>query len=256
MDPKMMQDNESTEPTPDSETGPGEPPQGSEPGDASQEGAEPSKDSESPNGSKGGLNLDEEPANVTPEEQKMYDTVVVKAMQLLYDPQRLPVILDKLKANTDNISGEIGHSAAMTMMTIYRTVQNSDQEIPEDVLYAAGQEIVSQIVDIAEAAGLVHENGAEKVAEAALYEGLRIWGQSMGQHGDITDAKQQEAAGLLHQAGIQQDTAGPHAAAGLSQGDQSQGQPPQDPNAAPPQGAQPPGPPQQGIVNQAMGAQQ
>jgi hypothetical protein len=249
MDPKMMQDNEATEKTPDSETGPGEPPQGQEPADASQEGAEPTKDSESPD-SKGQLNLDEEPANVSPDEQKMYDTVVVKAMQLLYDPKRMPVLVDKLKANTDNISGEIGHSAAMTMLTIYRTVQNNDQEIPEDVLYAAGQEIVSQITDIAEAAGLVDPKGSEKVAEAALYEGLRIWGQSMGQHGEITGDKQTEAASLLSQAGIEQDTSN-LPGHGPAQPDQSQ----QDPNAAqPPQGAAPP--PGPGIVNQAMGAPQ
>lgn len=249
MDPKMMQDNEQTEPTPDSETGPGEPPQGAEPGDKSQEGSEPSKDSEQPG--KGDLNINDEPPNVSPEEQKQYDTVVVKAMELLYAKDRLPVLVDKLKQGTDNISGAIGHSAAMTMLTIARTVQSQGQEIPEDVLYAAGQEIVGQVTDIAEAAGLVKSEVKQKVAEAALFEGLRVWGQQMGSTGQIDGNKQQEAAGLLQQAGIQQDTSnlpghGPAAAPGV----------PGQPVADAAQGAQPPGPPQQGIVNQAMGAPQ
>ena len=249
MDPRMMKDNENTEPTPDSETGPGEPPQGAEPGDKAQEGSEPTKDSESA-GSSNSI-LDGEPPNVTPEEQKQYDTVVGKALELLYADDRLPTLVDKLKNGTDNISGAIGHTAAMTLLTISRTVESQGQQIPEDVLYAAGQEIVGQITDIAVAAKLVDPSGKEKVAEAALYEGLRVWGQQMGANGQIDGNKQQEAAGLLQQAGIPQDTSklpghGPAAAPGA----------PGQPVADAAQAAQQSGPPQPGIVNQAMGAPQ
>ena len=58
--------------------------------------------------------LEEEPPNVTPQEQKQYDVVVSKAMELIYAEDRLPTLVEKLRANSDNISGEIGHSAAMT----------------------------------------------------------------------------------------------------------------------------------------------
>lgn len=198
--------------------------------------------------------MEEEQPNVTPQEQKQYDTVVTKAMELLYADDRLPTLLDKLQKNTDNITSEIGHSAAMTLMTISKTVENQGQEIPEEILFSAGAEIVSQVTDIAVAAKLVPEEGSEKIAEAALYEGLRVWGQQMGQSGKINDERQLEAKSLLDQAGIQQDLsripghgqqqqpAGPQAGA-------PQGAPQAAPQAAP-MGAPMGG----GIVNQAMGA--
>jgi len=191
----------------------------------------------------GRTEADDEEPNVTPEEQKQYDTVVGKAMELLYADERLPVLVKKLRDGADNISAEIGHSAAMTLTTIARTVENQGQEIPEEILYSAGQEIVSQVTDIAEAAGIISPEQSQAVAEAALYEGLRLWGEMMTRDGKLTDERQMEAQDALKQAGIEQKApAGKQPPAGA-------GQPPQ---AGPRQPQQPP--PAGGIVNQAAGA--
>jgi hypothetical protein len=190
--------------------------------------------------------IEEEP-NVSPEEQKMYDSVVTMGMELLYAEDRMPSLVEKLKAGSDNISGEIGHSAAMTLTTINRTVDKQDRQIPEEVLYAAGQEIVSQLVDIAVAAGLVKQEDENKVAEAALYEGLRVWGQNMGRDGQINDDTQRAAQEQMKAAGIEQDTSKIRGRENV----ETQGQP--APQTAAP--AAPPGAPGPGLVNQAMGMQ-
>jgi antitoxin component of RelBE/YafQ-DinJ toxin-antitoxin module len=202
--------------------------------------------------------FDGEEPNVTPEEQQQYDTIVYKAMEMLYSDDRIVPMLEKLKAGANNISKEIGHTAAMVMTSLVQTVAQSDQEIPEEILYNAGQEVVSQIVDIATAAGIVSEEQSQDVAEAALYEGLRIWGQNMGRDGQITDARAIEAKQSLTQAGIEQDIS---KIPGRGQAEQP---PPAGPSGQPPTQPGPPqaGPPQArppqmgGIVNQAAGAQQ
>jgi hypothetical protein len=193
--------------------------------------------------------FDGEEPNVTPEEQHQYDTVVYKAMEMLYSDDNIPIIMEKLKGGAKNISAEIGHSAAMVLTSIEQTVAQNDQQIPEDNLFNAGQEIVSQIVDIAVAAKVVSEEQSQDVAEAAFYEGLRIYGQNMGRDGKLGEDKSAEARDLMRQAGIEQDPTkipGKQPAAG---GEPQQGQPPGPPG--PPQ-AQPATPPV-GIINQAAG---
>lgn len=188
--------------------------------------------------------FEEEEANVTPEEQEQYDTVVGKAMELLYDEDRIKLLVDKLKAGAQNISKEIGHSAAMTLSTIDQTVIEQGQEIPEDILFNAGAEIVSQIVDIAVAAGIVSEEQQQDVAEAALYEGLRIWGQQMGNAGKFTPERTAQAQESLRIAQIEQD---PTKVAGRAQEQAA------TPQAAPKSGPPAPqaAPARGGIINQA-----
>lgn len=214
--------------------------------DPKMKAAEPKATEVAPAGGAQTMEDIEDPPNVSPEEQKMYDTVVVMAMDLLYKEERLPSLVEKLRGGSDNISAEIGHSAAMTLTTINRTVEKQDREIPEEVLYAAGQEVVSQLVDIAIAAGLVKQEDEDKVAEASLYEGLRVWGQNMGRDGQIDDARQKAAQEQLQAAGIEQDTSKIRGRERV----ETQGQP--APQTATP--AAPPGAPGPGIVNQAMGA--
>ena len=203
--------------------------------------------------------FDVEESNVTPEEQHQYDTVVCKAMEILYDDNRIQMVLEKLKGGAQNISKEIGHTAAMVLTSLEQTVAQDDQEISEEILFNAGGEIVSQLVDIAVAAGIVSKEQEQDVAEAAFYEGLRLYGQNMGRDGRLGDDKAAAAREQMRQAGIEQDAT---QATGIRQGGPdarpggttappvAEQTAPAGPQAGPPPGAAP-GP---GIVNQAMGA--
>jgi hypothetical protein len=194
--------------------------------------------------------FDSEESNVTPEEQHQYDTVVYKAMEMLYSDERMPALLEKLKAGAKNISKEIGHTAAMVLTSLEQTVAQNDQEIPEEILFNAGGEIVSQIVDIAVAAKIVSPEQEQDVAEAAFYEGLRIYGQNMGRDGKITDERALAAKEQMRQAGIEQDSSGVP-----GHGPEAAPAPEQSAAASAAPGA-PPAPPVPGIVNQVAGAQQ
>lgn len=194
--------------------------------------------------------FDGEEPNVTPEEQQLYDAVVYKAMQFMYAEDMIVPLLEKLKGGAQNISKEIGHTAAMIMTSIVQTFDDDGQEIEGEILFNAGGEVVSQLVDIAVAGKIVAPEQEQDVAEAALYEGLRIWGQNMGRDGKITDEMAMDAKEQLRRADIQQGAlpgreygapeAQPAAGAALEK-------------AAGPQPAPTPMP-QQGIVNQAAGA--
>ena len=174
---------------------------------------------------------DDQP-NVSPEEQKMYDTVVVAGLHQIFDEKMIGIITDKLKAGQSNISGAIGHTATMIMRSVDTSVQNQGKQIPDDVMFAAGQEIVSALVEVAISAKLMNEKQKDAVTEAAMYEGMRVWGDTMQKAHGISPDVQGQAKQDLQDAGIQQ-------------------QEPQGGASAPPDAAPPP----TGIVNSGTAPQ-
>jgi len=181
-----------------------------------------------------GAEQDQEDApNVSPEEQKIYDTVMAMALNMMYGKGATDTIMQKLGAGKDNIAGTIGHTAAMIMRSVTATAEKKGKTIPDDVIFAAGQEVVSDLVQLAVNGRLMKAEAFDSVAEAAFTEGLRIWGKQMQDSGKLTPEIQQQAQADLKEAGIQwQDPKGQQAPAG-----------------------QPPAPPPAGVVNEAMGAQ-
>lgn len=177
--------------------------------------------------------MDEQP-NVSPEEQKTYDATMTAALNVIYSEKGFPAVIAKLASFKDNIKLGIGHTAAMILIAILQRVEEDDKTIPDDILFAAGQEIISDLLRIAEGSNLIEAGQAESLAEPAFYEGMKVFGQWMNDNGRITPDVKAQAEKDLAEGGHQVP------------GQQS---------AAPPTSNQPPpaAPPAGGIVNQALG---
>lgn len=180
--------------------------------------------------------------NASPEEQHQYDALMVAAMQLIYNKDRMPVLLQKLAADAgNNLSKNVGGTAANIMQIIVRSLERDhpNQKVGDDVLMNVGADVISEIMEVAVAAGICPEDKRDMVAEAALYEGMTAWGKAMEGQGRVTPELQAEYNQALADRGIHPQPAQPQ---------QQQPQPAQQ---------QPAGPPPQGggIVNAAMGAQ-
>jgi len=181
---------------------------------------------------------DEEP-NVSPEEQAQYDTTMTMLLHAIYGKEAFPQILAKLGSGRDNPAHIIGHTAAMLIRSVSGGVKEQGKQIPDDILFAVGQEVVSELIEIAIGSDIIKKEEAQKVGEAAFYEGLKTYGQAMQDAGEITPEMTQQAAQDLQEHGVPP--------------------PPNQQSAAPPTSNQPPpgpppGQPQPGLVNQA-GAQ-
>jgi hypothetical protein len=136
-------------------------------------------------------------ANVSPEEQAIYETVVIAAQAMIYGKGTRDAIVQKLKLEANRPEVGIGHTAAMIAMSIRGGAQKEGKDIPDDVLFAAGQEIVADLVEVAIAAGIVKEADKEEVFKKSVFEGLRTFGESEKMQGQITPQVQQEARGAL-----------------------------------------------------------
>jgi hypothetical protein len=137
--------------------------------------------------------------NVTPEEQKMYDGVMVAARKVLFgdaeDDTRFKMVLQRLAAakQGNELPQAIGSMAAVVMANIQGAAEKKGREIPGDVLFHAGDEVVDDIINIAVAGKLIDERQRMDVKPQALFEGLKAFGEDEMRQGKLTPDKQAAA---------------------------------------------------------------
>src|SRR6185369_4280566 len=176
---------------------------------------------------------DDEGANVSPQEQKQYDTIVTACFAMMYKQPGIAMVIQKLMAEKANIAQGIGHTAAMIIISVKGGIEKQGGHVPGDILYAAGQEVIADLIEIAVGSGLMEEKDTDEVAQKALFYGLKTAGNYINQQPD--KARQMDANQQLADAGAQVQIDGKTAGVG---GGQQQPQAPAQP--------QPPG---GGIVN-------
>lgn len=107
---------------------------------------------------------DEQP-NVSPEEQRIYDEFVNNAYSVIYDDKSLPQIIESLKGDGNPVDG-LANTAVAVIVRVQDAVE-AGQEIPSDVVFNAGIEILEDLADLASKAG-VHEFTQEELEGATF----------------------------------------------------------------------------------------
>lgn len=135
--------------------------------------------------------------NVSPEEQRMYDMVMHQARGILFgkgeDDSGFRIVLDKLGKGQQQIGETIGHTAAMVLLSVKKGVEKKGRQIPSDILFHAGDEVIDDLLEIAEAAKFLEAKDMERVKKEAMFTALRIAGQEEIEGGGLTPEKQQQA---------------------------------------------------------------
>jgi hypothetical protein len=157
----------------------------------------------------------EEQSNASPEEQEQYDMVMTAALSMIYGDQSLPTVVEKLASDKEELGKAIGHTAAMILMSIKGGVERQGREVSGDILFNAGQEVVSELIEVAISSKLMDESQTDQILEQALTEGMRVFGEAELKS---PNAAQKQAAAKQEMAGMQ---------GGQPQGAQPQGAQPQ-----------------------------
>lgn len=149
--------------------------------------------------------------NVTPEEQAQYDTVVVAGLSFLYnDTGGAKAAVQKLKSEVEGggtLARAIGHTVAMILISVNRAVKKKGGEVPKDVMFAAGQEVLAALIELAEEAGLTKGEDPDKLLKNSAFEAVQFYGNSMLQTGELTDQDRAEAQAEVQQIKKQQPAA-------------------------------------------------
>jgi hypothetical protein len=150
----------------------------------------------------------EDEANVAPEEQAEYDGFVHAAMDLIYSGKSakvMPEILEALKPASEP-AGDQGNPAVLALAnTAVQVIQRVDtagfeakKPVSDDVLYHAAQEIIEQLGEVAEAAG-IHEYGEDELS-GALFQAVDLYRPIAIELGRTTEDKLKSQFGEIEQA--------------------------------------------------------
>jgi hypothetical protein len=126
----------------------------------------------------------------------MYNTVVIAAQAIIYGQGSGDLVKQRVLASKGDPK-ELGHIAAMIVMSVQGGAKKEGKDIPTDVLFAAGQEVVADIVELAVAAKLVKPGDEEDVFKKTLFEGLRVYGNVQMATGQVSMADRHDAASQL-----------------------------------------------------------
>ena len=122
----------------------------------------------------------EEQPNVSPEEQKLYDQFVDNALSVIYDDKSLPSIIESLKGDGNPVDG-LANTAVGVVIRVQDSAEKAGQEIPPDVVFHAGTEILEDLAELAGKAG-VHEFTPEEI-EGAAFQAMDLYREMKGRDG-------------------------------------------------------------------------
>jgi hypothetical protein len=122
-------------------------------------------------------------SNVSPEEQQQYEGFVHAGMDLIYSGEQakvMPEILEALKPASEPATEKGSPPVLALANTAVQVVQRVDTAgfeaeapVADDVLYHAAQEIIEQLAEVAEAAG-IHEYTEEELS-GALFQAVDLY---------------------------------------------------------------------------------
>ena len=133
--------------------------------------------------------------NVSPEEQEVYDKLSVVCLDMVYGDKYRDSLIKVMIGGKSDMVKTVGMLAANIVKAAVSAM--GDEVDPEIVLQVAANELVPAIVELAEMAKLT--DNAEQLAQDALFEGVKIFGEREIQEGKVTPETMAEAKDLMMQ---------------------------------------------------------
>lgn len=129
---------------------------------------------------------EEQAPNVSPEEQQQYDAFINNAMEIMYTPEgkAQPEILKRLSTGNKPID-TLAQTVVWLTMLVEQDAERNGMHIEDDVLFHASTEILEQLVELAEAAGLHTFKEAEM--QGAWYSALDMYREANSDEGGRID---------------------------------------------------------------------
>ena len=126
----------------------------------------------------------EDESNVTPELQAEYNRFVTNGMRMLYNQKAMPQILESIRGDGNPVEG-LANALVMLVMRLEDSAAQQGQQIDGDIMEQGGAELLEQMVDLAEKAG-VHKF-KEKEMESALYLAMDLYRTTRQQQGRLPE---------------------------------------------------------------------
>lgn len=132
----------------------------------------------------------------SPEEQAQYDQFVGRAMELIYNPQMFPRVVEMLRGGGEEGEGAeqtgasgpeqgLANTTAMVITRVHKASGEAGANISPDVLFHGGSEVFMQLAEVSDKAGITdYANDRDKL-EAAYFLAIDVTTQQMQADGSI-----------------------------------------------------------------------
>jgi hypothetical protein len=89
----------------------------------------------------------------SPAEDQQFKAFVGNAMNLIYTPQTMPKILNRLQENGGDPVGALAEVSVMVVQRVSESAEKAGQQIPPEVIFHAGAEIMSDLAELSSKSG-------------------------------------------------------------------------------------------------------
>lgn len=119
--------------------------------------------------------------NATPEEEAQMAALIEPVMGLIHGQGTSAKVVEALKKGAKTLPDTIGYLASQMLSVLQNEIEKSGRAIDDAVLMQAGELVVTELIEVAQAIGLApeDEDGVGKLFEASILAGLQ-------EHGRIT----------------------------------------------------------------------
>lgn len=124
--------------------------------------------------------------NVSPQEQQLYDRFVDRAYSVIYDEKTLPQIVESLRGDGDPLEG-LANTLATVVVRVQDAAEKSGQTVPPDIVFHAGTEILEDLANLAQMAG-VHSYTPDEI-EGAGFRAMDIYRTLSGPESEQEQAR-------------------------------------------------------------------
>lgn len=139
-----------------------------------------------------------ETQQASPEEQKLYDHFVAKAMDLTYTKEFMPKVLGMLQGEGDPVEG-LARATALIVARVQAAAEDAGEKLPGDVILHAGTEILEDLAELSKEAGIKDYSEDPDALEAAYFRALDQYRVMMQDAGKIDKGSAQRDMAQLQE---------------------------------------------------------
>lgn len=145
-------------------------------------------------------------ANVSPEEQKLYDQFGNNCLVLIFgdgkdpraDKQRTAAVIKSLSASTHDFVGTLANVTAHIVVAAEVSAKKSSLDIPGDIVMAAGEDVLRELAQLASKTGI--HTYDQRELEAAGLQAVDLYRQLGAQAGIVDENALKAQFGQMVQA--------------------------------------------------------
>lgn len=135
--------------------------------------------------------------NVSPEEQAQYENFVSNGMELVYNEQTMPALMQSIATASSPVEG-LSNALVMVVSRLEESAKQNNAQIDGEVMMHGATEISEALVELAEAAG-IHQF-TEQDMEGAFYSAVDRYRESKQQSGELPEAELKQDFAMMQQA--------------------------------------------------------